>query len=396
MADLIPPLLTEHLSRLARMRETQPVWRDERTGIWHVYRYADVVPVLTDARHFGVAHAPVAAATAVAPPMPEAPRYPAIRSKLREALSAHMLAQMAPTIGEAANALLHPLLPAGKMEVMGALARPLAAAVLAELVGVPAADRARLVATLEAPGAGASGQSDYPATSSAPHGPAAPTAAEVSAYFAYLVADRRPDAQGDLISRLLAPGPAGERLGRDEVVAACWFLMTSGRTVLADMLGNAVLCLSESSPGDCSLLARLRHEPPPVYSTTEEALRFLPPVWSAQRTVRAAVALGGETLPVGAGVSTWIVAANRDPQQFPAPDRFDMDRVPNRHLTFGDGGTFACLGTGLARLVIRLTLALLAQRLSCIELTPEDGPEVAGLPDRCSLVRLPVMFAPRG
>ena len=87
---------------------------------------------------------------------------------------------------------------------------------------------------------------------------------------------------------------------------------------------------------------------------------------------------------------------NRDPQQFPQPDRFDMDRIPNRHLTFGDGGTFACLGTGLARLVIRLTLALLAQRLSWIELTPEDGPEVAGLPDRCSLVRLPVMFAPRG
>jgi cytochrome P450 len=167
---------------------------------------------------------------------------------------------------------------------------------------------------------------------------------------------------------------------------------------------------------------RLRREPAPLYSTVEEALRYLPPVWTAQRSVIAPVALDGVNLPQGANVRAWIVAANHDPGQFAHPERFDIDRIPNRHLSFRDKGALDCLGSELARLVTRLTLAAVAQRVSDIGLAPGKAIEVASpcehgevqdvvdavaqvesveqepaaneIPDRCSLAKLDLVFEP--
>jgi cytochrome P450 len=134
----------------------------------------------------------------------------------------------------------------------------------------------------------------------------------------------------------------------------------------------------------------------------------------AQRTVIAPVTLAGRDFEQGACVCAWIISANHDPEHFTQPDRFDMDRIPNRHLSFRDGGAFGWLGAGLARLVARLTLAAIGQRFSRFELAPGDAAEVAlpgepedalvqaayggqqpasaGPPLRCSLTRLAVVL----
>jgi cytochrome P450 len=194
----------------------------------------------------------------------------------------------------------------------------------------------------------------------------------------------------------------------DEVIAACYFFMTAARPALSDLLGNTLLLLSLHP----DVLARLQREPAPVYSTVEEALRYLPPIWTARRTVIAprSLALAGQNLPPDAQVCAWLVSANHDPALFAQPDRFDIERIPNRHLSFGDNGTFSSLGAGLARLVARLTLAAIAQRISDWELAPGDAVAVASpgghtlgahgpagnkWPDRCSLTKLAVVFDAR-
>ncbi len=274
---------------------------------------------------------------------------------------------MQPLVERTAGELLDPLLSAGKMEVMSDLARPLAASVVAELVRVPLEGRGRK---------------------------------ELS------------------ISRLRSVESGGQRLTGDEVAASSHFFMTTARRTLSDMLGNTLLLLSLYP----DVLKRLHHQPAPLYSTVEEAMRYVPPVWAAQRTAIAPVALGGQNLPQGAHVRAWVVSANHDPEQFVQPERFDIERVPNRRLSFWDGGPFSCLGVGPVRLAARVTLAAIVKRVSRFELAPGDAVEVATprepepaepqealtqpemeqqmqpcttLPDRCSLTRLAVVFEAR-
>jgi cytochrome P450 len=287
-----------------------------------------------------------------------------VRALWQQAVTPRTGTQLQSFVEGAVGELLDPLLPAGKLEVMSELARPLTTAVLAALLGDPAIDGAGQDVSLE--------------------------------YFVKLVAalpDRQSsqEPQESFIRKLLSVADEGEHLTRDEVAAACYFLMTAARRALPDTLGNTLLLLSLQP----NLLERLRRIPAPIYSTVEEALRYLPPVWTAHRTVITPMALGRQNLPPGAHVCAWIISANHDPAQFAHPERFDIERIPNRHLSFGDNGPFACLGSGLARLVARLTLAAIARRISGFELAPGAAVEVAAPGDRCSLTKLAVVFEAR-
>ena len=400
-ADEHPPLpapIAVRLGSFRHKRETEPVEYDDHADTWHVYRYADVLRVLTDARHFGAArgaHSYFSALSAFSPSPPiNTQRHAVVRTLLQEALDPRTVLQLQPYVEHTAGELLDPLLAAGKLEVMRDLARPLATAVLVELLGVPVDDRAHL---------------DWS-----------------PAYTARLVTAAASDLQAqapqqNLIGRLLSVEVGGDRLTVDEVTAACYCFMTAAHRALADLLGNTLLLLSLYP----EVLARLQREPAPVYSTVEEALRYLPPVWTAQRTVIAPhpLALAGQDLPPGAQVCAWRISANHDPAQFAQPDHFDIERIPNRHLSFADNGPFSRLGAGLARLVDRLALTAIAQRISDLELTPgnpvavaapptpEDdagagcavgppaegapGPAGQGLLTRCSLTNLAVVFDAR-
>ena len=125
----------------------------------------------------------------------------------------------------------------------------------------------------------------------------------------------------------------------------------------------------------------------------EEVLRYLPPVWFLFRQTRTGVELGGQHIPTDQVVLAWTASANRDPAQFRDPDRFDIQREPNRHLAFGHGIHF-CVGAPLARLEARIVLPMMLEQL-------KDLQRVEGVPITVHMgivfvIRsLPVIFKPQ-
>jgi cytochrome P450 len=153
------------------------------------------------------------------------------------------------------------------------------------------------------------------------------------------------------------------------------------------LIGNAVLCLDEHPDA----AAELRAHPELVPSAVEEVLRYRSPVQSMFRLARSDVRFGEQTIPAGEMVVAWIGSANRDPDQFPEPDRFDIRRSPNRHLAFGHGIHF-CLGAPLARLEGTIALGALVERLGRLQVD-RAGIEVLTSQILLGVRRLPVTFA---
>ena len=153
------------------------------------------------------------------------------------------------------------------------------------------------------------------------------------------------------------------RLSPLELLAFCRLLLVAGNETTTNLLGNAVLALL-AHPNE---LERLRAEPERVPAAVEEALRFDPPVQGLPRAASVDMELGGEKIPAGGRVMLMIGAANRDPERWPEPDRFDLDRDTTGHLGFGFGIHF-CLGSHLARLESRIGLEAIVTRLANLRL----------------------------
>src|SRR5258705_6281652 len=166
----------------------------------------------------------------------------------------------------------------------------------------------------------------------------------IAEYFRALLPERRRHPRADLLSSLIAAEEQGDRLTEGELLATCVLLFIGGHETTVTLSGNGLLALLRHR-GE---LARLRAEPGLIGSAVEELLRFDSPVQRTARITNADVVVGGKTLPAGAFVVTAIGAANRDPRQFPEPDRLDIGRTENRHIAFGFGIHF-CLGAPLAR-----------------------------------------------
>lgn len=213
--------------------------------------------------------------------------------------------------------------------------------------------------------------------------------AEMDTYLAGLVARRRATPRDDLLTRLIEAEVDGERLTHAEILGFFQLLLIAGTETTTNLINNAVLCFIEHP----DQVARLRERPALLPAAIEEVLRYRSPVqWMFRATARA-VELQGETIPAGKLVLPIIGSANRDPQHFPAADRFDVSREPNPHLAFGHGIHF-CLGAPLSRLEARIALGDLVQRLSELCLgedapwTPRQALHVHGP------ARLPIRFAP--
>jgi cytochrome P450 len=137
----------------------------------------------------------------------------------------------------------------------------------------------------------------------------------------------------------------------------------------------------------------LHQDPAPIYSTIEEALRYLPPVWVVTRITTEEVALGGQSIPAQARICAWIVSANRDESRFSSPDTFDIERVPNRHLSFGYGKGFH-FDTALARLLAEVSLTSLLDYLPGLQLLPGQRLEMVDNPAIFGVKHLYVTFSP--
>jgi cytochrome P450 len=170
-----------------------------------------------------------------------------------------------------------------------------------------------------------------------------------------LVHERRSRPGRDLVSHLLeleaqAPQPEGE------VIIQCVQILAAGYISTANQITNAVLCLLKH-PAE---LRQLREDPGLLTSAVEEAMRYEPAGLAVSRICTQDTELGGKAIKQGEFVFGFFAAANRDPEIFPDPDRFDIRRKPGRHLTFSSGPHY-CLGAMLSRLEIEEALRVLLE-----------------------------------
>jgi len=235
------------------------------------------------------------------------------------------------------------------MDVVSDIAVPLPAKVIAEMLGVPPEDWdifqrwARVDSSDPAASRREAGRSQRE---------------EMSNYFSRLLEERRRAPREDLISALSVAEVDGERLSEAELVSFCFLLLAAGQETTKNLITNAIVCLTDYPDS----MERLMREPTLMPTAIEEVLRYLPPVWFLFRQTRAEVELGGQRIPADQLVLAWTASANRDPAQFQNPDRFDIEREPNRHLAFGHGIHY-CVGAPLARLEARIALPMMLEQL---------------------------------
>ncbi|MGW7066074.1 cytochrome P450 [Streptomyces sp. NPDC054855] len=270
---------------------------------------------------------------------------------------------MAPWIREIATDLFRAAAETGTLEVIDGLAYPLPLRVICELLGVPYEDRQLLqdwsseLATALDPPLGTSGRMTREA---------ARARAGFVHYFRLLIEERRGAPGQDLISHLLQVEEDGQHLDEDDVLATCVLLLNAGHETTVNLIGNAVLALLRH-PGQFD---RLRADPTLAPAVVEEVLRYDAPVQMTTRVAREHGTIGDADVRPGDTVLFLLGAANRDPEVYPDPDRFDIGRSPAAaHLAFSAGAHF-CLGAGLARLEVAIALELFSTFLVRPRLRP--------------------------
>jgi cytochrome P450 len=156
---------------------------------------------------------------------------------------------------------------------------------------------------------------------------------------------RRGNPERDVLTRLIQGEDSGERLSEKELLHNCIFLLNAGHETTTNLIGNGLVALSERP----SEQRRLIEHPDLIKTAIEEILRFESSNQLGNRMTSERVELGGVTMQAGTPITLCIGAANRDPAQFPDPERLDIGRNPNRHLAFATGA-HQCAGMALARL----------------------------------------------
>jgi cytochrome P450 len=363
-----PGFVDDPYPALARLRETAPLVWHEQTGQWLALTYAAANGLLRD-RRFGRLWQD---RTPVAELEPfnllhrnqmmenEPPAHTRMRSLVASAFARGHVERLRPRVQSVAEALLDDV-DLSSFDLIADYAEPLPVAVIAELLGVPEADRpllrpwsAAIVAMYE-----------YGRTEAA-SGWAVIAAAEFTAYMRDLAEERRRSPREDLVSHLVAAEDDGERLTADELVASAILLLNAGHEASVNAFGNGTVALL-AHPDQ---VARLREDGALVETAIEEMIRYDSPLQLFERTAKEDAVVGDVTVPAGGKVAAMLGSANRDPAAFDRADTFDVGRRPNPHIGFG-AGVHHCLGAPLARMELQISLPTLLRRCPGLHLTGE-------------------------
>ncbi len=279
-------------------------------------------------------------------------KHARLRGLVSRAFTPRRIAALRPRIEQEVEALLDRAAGAGEIEFMRELAHPLPAVVIAELLGVPREDRARFAVWSKG-----MAQLIDPLSGSGGMAPARKAAEALFAYFRGLLAERRERPRDDLLSAMLAAEHDGRTLEEQELLALATLLLVAGHETTTNLLGNAMLALLRH-PGERK---RLIDDPELMPRAVEEFLRCDPPVQLTDRIAAQDVELRGRRVRKGRFVMALIASANRDPEVFEDPDRLDLGRTENPHLSFGMG-RHVCLGAALARLEAEIGLGAFLRR----------------------------------
>jgi cytochrome P450 len=366
-----PEFLADPYPTYHRLRAEDPVHRSP-LGFWVLTRYEDVVTVLRDPRfakeammavvavRFGIAPGTIGLSMLDRDP----PAHTRLRSLVSKAFTPRVVERLRPHIQQIVDGLLARVESQGSMDLIEEFAYPIPVIVICELLGVPVEDHQQFKAWSLDIARGLDAIM-LPVDSEVTRRSGTARQALLG-YFRGLIAERRVLPRDDLLSGLIAAEEAGDRLSEDELLATCILLLVAGHETTVNLIGNGTLALLRH-PGE---LRRLRENPALIASAVEELLRYDGPVQRTARMPSDDVQVGGRTIARGEMVMPFIGAADRDPAQFPDPDRLDITRSDNRHVAFGMGIHF-CLGAPLARVEGQIAINTLVQRLPGLALATE-------------------------
>jgi cytochrome P450 len=364
------------------MRDTQPVWLDESSGCWHVFRYEDVNNIITDHNLFSSERRQRAFARFRDTTMDEAsaknghkhragrslvimdpPQHRQYRNLVSSAFTPRSLSRLSGRIATITQELLDQVRSAGCMDVITDIAYPLPTTVIAEMLGVPISDRPLFKqwadGLLNRQLSDAEFFKPEEEQRDSPEMQRITTIFEqMSDYFDAMLEDRRHQPHNDMMSELLAAEVDGERLNTEDTISFCTLLLLAGHVTTTNLIGQAIRCFDEHPEA----LEQVRRQPELMPGAIEEVLRYASPVWRLFRTTTTDVTIEGATIPADSPIFGWSASANRDERQFPEPERFDILRHPNRHIAFGHGIHF-CIGAPLSRLETAIALPMMIEQL---------------------------------
>jgi cytochrome P450 len=377
-----PETIADPFPIFAELRRRDPVHWSDVLGGWVLTRYRDVRLALTDARFsadritpFRDHLAPDARAQIAEllktlglwAVFNDAPAHTRRRGLLNKAFTPRAVMALRPLIERIVTHLISRVAARGEFDLIAGFAYPLPASVIAGMIGVPIEDLDRFKtwsdeiaafvgSALATPDKRERGERGV---------------REMSAYFRAIIAEHRKQPREDILSALLAAEEQGSGFSEDEVVASCILLLFAGHETTTNLVGNGMLALLRHPEA----VAALRGDRALAQSAVEEMLRYDGPTQAMTRIALEDVR-HDDTVPViraGDRVFALLNAANRDPQVFAEPDRFDVTRGDTRHISFGFGMHF-CLGAPLARLEGQIAVAALVERLPDLALAT-DAPQ---------------------
>jgi cytochrome P450 len=342
-------------------RREAPVFAHPTFPVVSLFRHQDVQNMLRDPAQWS-SFFPLPAGMERPGDMPpsmlgvDPPEHTRLRGLVSQAFTPRMIRRLEPRLHEIAHELLDAAVRDREIDLVAALTYPLPVIVIAEMIGIPTADRGRFKGWSDAlvKNLGV-GILTPPSLERLEEQRA--IIREMRAYFLTLVEERRREPREDLLSGLVAAESEGSRLTFDEMIQTLILLLVAGNETTTNLIGNAVLELLAHPQA----LEELRAEPALMPDAIEEVLRFSSPVQMDPRRATRATEIDGVPVRENQFVIGWIGSANRDEAVFERPEVFDIRRKNSRHLAFGFGPHY-CLGASLASLEAQVAVGTLLAR----------------------------------
>jgi len=372
-----PEFLQAPYPLLHQMREQEPVYWSDSIGGWILTRYDDIMATFKDTESFSN-EGRLGKAVEYLPPEKRAkykpfedhyatkgllhsdpPDHTRMRNVIVEDFTPNVVEQMRPNIQSVVNHLIEEAEKNGGMDVVPEFASALPVGVIAEILGVPRADRHLFKRwtdmILGFQGVNKPSEGDLTRAQDGLQ--------EIRPYLTNMIEERRKQPRKDLMSKFVTAMTDEGRISESELINTCVTLFTAGHETTLSLISSTIFTLL-SHPEQ---LALLRKNPDLLKSTIEESLRFESPVSRQTRLMKQDAALNGKALKKGQLVFQMLNAANRDPAYFKDPDTFNIRRENNRHIAFGFGPHF-CIGATLARTEAFIAVGTLIQRFPNLRL----------------------------
>lgn len=376
---------------LDRLRATEPVHRDRAFGRAFLTRHDDVRAALRS-RDMGVDPRKAREDSYVRlitsalgddrePSMLflDDPDHKRLRGLVSQAFNPKSIEAMRPRIAAIADELLDAMADAETVDLIPAFAGPLPTIVIAEMLGVAREDRDDFKRWSDDVVLGFD-----PLRTEETTARITASSDAMQAYFENAVAERRVAPRDDLVSDLIRAHEQDDALDDREIVSMCTLLLTAGNVTTTDLIGNGVYALM--THGD--QLAKLKAQPELIENAVEEMLRYDSPVTDSGRVPLHDLEIGGCPIEQGCSITTSLAAANHDPDVYPDPHRFDIEREDTHSQSFG-GGVHICLGAPLARAEAQIGINALLARFPNIRLG-DAPPKRRHLPSFRGFESLPV------